>query len=123
MDGRRQRLYELKAQVLGAVSHPLRLAIVDCLAERRRCVCEIAEWVGAQRSNVSRHLAVLLGAGIVSCRKEGLNVIYSLRTPCLVQYLSCVTDVLRERLAEETAALAARTPDEGNDRPGGADTQ
>lgn len=106
MNAEDMKLYELKAQVLAAAGHPIRLAIIDFLKDGEQCVCDIAEHVGAQRSNVSRHLAVLLKAGIVSHRKESLKMIYSLRTPCILEFMQCVTDVLREQASETAAVLA-----------------
>ena len=97
MDQDTRELYELKAGVLQAIAHPLRLGVLDVLRRGERCVCEIAERVGAKRSNVSRHLAVMLSAGVLSSRKEGLQVFYSLRTPCILDFLKCVARVLRER--------------------------
>jgi len=105
MDQDTRELYELKASVLQAIAHPLRLAIVDVLRGSEKCVCEITERVGAGRSNVSRHLAVMLNAGILSSRKEGLQVFYSLRTPCVLDFLKCVARVLRERRDRTTALL------------------
>ena len=75
-----KRLYELEAEVLAAAGHPIRLAIVEFLTGGEECVCDIAAHVGAERSNVSRHLAVLLRAGICEHRKDGLRMMYSLKT-------------------------------------------
>ena len=98
MDVAEKRLYELKAEIIQSVAHPLRLAIIDFLGHGEQCVCDISQQVGAERSNVSRHLAVLLNAGVVECRKEGLKVIYSLKTPCILNFFSCVTEVLRHKM-------------------------
>ena len=105
MDRDRSKLYELKAEVLAALAQPVRLAIVDALRDGELCVCDIAEAVGAQRSNVSRHLGVMLKAGVLSARKDGLKVIYKLRTPCVLQFTACVEGVLREKLEADTAVL------------------
>ena len=105
MDKQTKKLYELKAEVIRAIAHPIRLQIVDYLADGEQCVCDIARHVGAERSNVSRHLAVMLNAGIVDCRKDGLRVIYSLRTPCVANFLDCVTNVLREQLEAQKELL------------------
>lgn len=100
-----KRLYELKAEVLQAVAHPIRLAIAEFLRDGERCVCDIAVHVGAKQSNVSRHLALMLQAGVVEYRKEGLKVMYALRTPCVLKFLSCITDVVRRRVESESALL------------------
>ncbi|MCD6304421.1 MAG: winged helix-turn-helix transcriptional regulator [Planctomycetes bacterium] len=100
-----KKLYEMKAQVIAAAGHPIRLAIIDYLKDGEQCVCDIAEHVGAERSNVSRHLAVLLKAGMVSQRKEGLKMMYSLRTPCVLDFTACVVGVLRKQATEASAVL------------------
>jgi len=100
-----RRLYEMKAEVLHALAHPIRLAIAETLRDGERCVCEIAQAVGAERSNVSRHLAVMVKSGLLTSRKEGLMVYYALRCPCILEFFSCVETVLRDRLSETRATL------------------
>lgn len=104
MDADQKRMYRLKAEVIAAAGNPIRLAIIDLLKDGEQCVCDIAEHVEAQRSNVSRHLGVLLKAGIVDQRKEGLKMIYSLKTPCILNFMRCVEGVLREQ-ANDAAGL------------------
>ncbi len=86
--------YKQRAQVLKALGHPSRLAMVEALLEGERCVCELQELVGSDMSTVSRHLSVLRNAGLVDDRKEGLKVFYSLRLPCVAHFLECVDEVL-----------------------------
>ena len=105
MDAEIKRLYRLKADVIAATGHPIRLAIVDFLKDGEQCVCDIAEHVDAQRSNVSRHLGVLLKAGVVEQRKDGLRMMYSLKTPCILNFMKCVEGVLRERARDASLLL------------------
>ena len=107
MDKQTRTLYERKAQIIQAVGQPIRLAILDFLKDGEQCVCDIARAVDAERSNVSRHLGVLLNAGILACRKDGLKMIYSLRTPCILDFFSCVADVLTPP-RKERARVAGR---------------
>ena len=97
--------FQLQADFVQAIAHPIRLAVVDVLRDGEVCVCEIAGLVGAERSNVSRHLAVMLRAGILKTRKEGLNVYYSLRTPCVLEFLSCAAQAVGQCLAEDVQTL------------------
>jgi ArsR family transcriptional regulator len=108
MDRETQRLFRLQAEVIQAAGHPIRLAIIDCLKDGEQCVCDIAERVGAKRANVSRHLSLMLSAGIVDCRKDGLRAMYRLRTSCILNFIKCVTQVLKERLESEAALLERR---------------
>jgi len=105
MDEDTRKFYEMKAEILQAMGHPIRLAIIEFLTQREQCVCDIIEHVGAQRSNVSRHLSVMLKAGILECHKEGLKMIYTLRTRCVIDFLACVDQALQARMESEVAIL------------------
>lgn len=105
MDPTTRKLYRMKADVLSALAHPVRLAVVDLLSQGEQCVCDIAGRVGAERSNVSRHLALMVRAGVLEHRKEGLRMIYRLRTPCVMGFLTCVTAMLKEQAAANRAVL------------------
>ncbi len=105
MDSGKRQLYRLKAQVLKAMAHPLRLAIMDLLADGEVCVCHIADAVEAERSNVSRHLAKMEQAGIITSQKRGLMVFYSLRVPCVMNFFGCVEKVLRSQARQNAKVL------------------
>ena len=100
------RVYRMKAEIIKAIAHPIRLAVLDSVQAGEKCVCDIAEEVGAERSNVSRHLSVLVKAGVLSCRKDGLNVFYKLRCACVLDFLECATRVLKQNVDEEVRILA-----------------
>lgn len=99
--------YEMQAQVITAMAHPIRLAIVDLLKDGEVCVCEIADRISVERSNTSRHLALMFKAGVVKTRKEGLQVFYSLQMPCMLNLLECATKTLEHNLKRQTKALAS----------------
>lgn len=98
-------MFEKQAEVIKAMGHPLRIAIADFLENGEQCVCDIAEHIGSERSNVSRHLSVMVGAGLLEHRKEGLKVIYSLKCPCILDFLSCVTGVLKQQVKDNKKLL------------------
>ncbi len=102
-----QRLYKFKADVIAAMGNPIRLAAIDFLRDGEQCVCDISDHIGAQRSNVSRHLAILLNAGVVDHRKDGLKMMYSLKTPCILNFLKCVEGVLTEKAKDAASILKA----------------
>ena len=99
------RRHEFQAQVFQALAHPIRVAVVELLRDGEVCVCDIAAQIGAERSNVSRHLAVMQRAGVLSCRRDGLQVLYRLRTPCILEFLSCATRVARQNVEEDARAF------------------
>ena len=82
-----QAQYEARAKIIKAMAHPTRLFIVDELARNgERCVCELTEMVGVDMSTVSRHLAMLKGAGIVEDEHRGAQVYYRLRVRCVLNF-------------------------------------
>jgi ArsR family transcriptional regulator len=100
-----QALYDARAKVLKALAHPTRLYMVDRLAQRECCVCELQELVGADMSTVSKHLSVLKAAGVVTDDKRGKQVWYRLRVPCILNFFGCVEEVLRQDAADRHALV------------------
>ena len=100
--------YKGRARVFKALAHPTRLYIVDRLAVREHCVCELTEMIGADTSTVSKHLSILRNAGVVSDQKRGTSVYYRLRVPCIISFFGCVENVLKQ-VAEESLKMAGQS--------------
>jgi DNA-binding transcriptional ArsR family regulator len=95
MNAKTQARYEARAKIIKAMAHPARLFILDELSRNaERCVCELTEMIGSDMSTVSRHLAVLKGAGLVEDEKRGQMVFYRLRVKCILDFFDCVESVL-----------------------------
>ena len=107
LSNRKQLLFEKQAEIAKAIAHPFRIAIINFLQDGEQCVCDIAEHIGAERSNVSRHLSVMVNAGLLEYRKEGLKVIYKLKCKCILEFFSCVTDVLKQQVRDNEKLLKA----------------
>ena len=100
-------LYEKQAVIAKAIAHPVRVASLEFVAGGEQCVCDIAEAVGTERSNLSKHLSVMVNAGVLASRKDGLKVMYRVKTPCVVKFLDCLKDCLKEQAAEQRKMLDA----------------
>ena len=105
MDENKRVLFEKQAEVVKSIAHPLRIAVLDFLKDGEQCVCDIADFINAERSNVSRHLSVMVASGILESRKDGLKMIYRLKTPCILNFISCVTEVLAEQIRGDLLLL------------------
>ncbi|HAL44853.1 MAG: hypothetical protein A2Y12_19880 [Planctomycetes bacterium GWF2_42_9] len=103
----KKMVYEKQAEILKALAHPVRVSILDFLKDGEQCVCDIAEFVGSERSNVSKHLSILVSCGILECRKEGLNMIYSLKAKCILGFFDCITTCLKQQANENIKLLKA----------------
>ena len=108
IDKTKARLFERQAKIAKAVAHPLRIAVIDFLQDGEKCVCELRELVGSDMSTVSKHLAVLRDAGIVEDRRDGQNIYYRLRVPCILRFFDCVEAVMREDVRTRGSLGSAR---------------
>jgi ArsR family transcriptional regulator len=81
------RKLELKAKVFQVFSDPNRLRILGLLREKGYNVSEIMERLNLKQSTVSQHLRLLRDCGVVTTRKEGREIIYSIRDEKVVEML------------------------------------
>ena len=93
------------ADVLKAMADPTRLKILHSLHQGERCVSEILEKVGGSQANVSKHLSVLKRAGLVDCRRAGLNVYYRIIDEGVFTICRNVCDSLESRIDREHQAI------------------
>jgi hypothetical protein len=47
----------------------------------------------------------MINSGILTSRKEGLKVFYKIKTPCVLKFLDCLTDCLKEQMTEQQQLL------------------
>ena len=102
-----RKFLEAQARIFKALGHPSRLIMADALTRGPMCVAELQRLVGADMSTVSRHLAVLKAADIVTDEKRGLHVYYRLKLACLGQFLTATSATLDKQSQERQAQLAA----------------
>lgn len=100
-----RELYENQADIAKAVAHPLRVAVIEYLKDGEQCVCDIADAVESERSNLSKHLSIMTSAGILESRKDGLKVMYQIKTPCVLTFLDCLKACLKEQMLEQQKML------------------
>lgn len=100
-------LHELHARVCKAIADPKRLLIINELRDKEMTVGELCDALGFTQSNASQHLAILRERGVVSARRSGLNVHYSLRGQKVVQAVDLLRQFLTEDLAERGALAEA----------------
>lgn len=100
-------LVEYRAEILKALAQPTRLKILDFLRDGERCVCEIFPAIGEEQSNTSRHLNVMLAAGVLSRRKDGLKIYYAIKHPEILQVVDIITAVVKSEISGRHQLLEA----------------
>jgi DNA-binding transcriptional ArsR family regulator len=92
-----REVFRKQAKLLRVLASESRLMIVDRLNRGECTVGELTDLVGSDVSTISKHLALLRAHGIVEDRRAGNLVYYRLLTPCVCNFFTCATQVLKER--------------------------
>ncbi|HEX5086378.1 MAG TPA: metalloregulator ArsR/SmtB family transcription factor [Nocardioides sp.] len=99
-------LHQVKAEFFKTLSHPVRIRVLELLSEREHSVGELLGRIEVEASNLSQQLAVLRRAGLVSTRKEGSTVHYSLVSPQIAELMAVARSILTSVLSERVDVLA-----------------
>lgn len=98
-------LQRFKADFFKALSHPLRIRILELLSEGDKNVNELQTLIGSEGSAVSQQLAVLRSKNIVLGTKDGNKVTYSLRDPMLIELLTVAKHIFNNHLIDTISML------------------
>jgi len=82
---------ELAASKLRAISHPMRIAIIELLSKNpRMSVTEIYEELNIEQATASHHLNILKNKRILISKREGKKIYYELRNTVLTEIIECI---------------------------------
>lgn len=84
---------ERAAYVLKAVAHPTRINIIDLLDQQKELsVSELSELLDCEQSLLSHHLTNMRDKGLLSVRRDGKNMFYSLTDKTITKIIACIND-------------------------------
>jgi ArsR family transcriptional regulator len=107
MNANKER-FVLQAEFCKAMTHPVRLEIIERLMGRPSTVQSLSKAVGVSQSNLSQHLAVLRTHGLVRADRAGNGVVYSLANPKIVAACGLVREILMENLGRRANLVHTR---------------
>ena len=93
-------IFKVKADFLKALAHSSRLSIIEYLKSREAPVGQMVKDLGMEQSGLSKHLAILRQAGILSSRHEGSNVFYAIKDRDIFNVLRPINQILKKKLVE-----------------------
>lgn len=96
---------QFKADFFKALAHPLRIRILEVLADGEKSVNEIQTLVGSEGSAVSQQLSILRGKNIVQGTKNGNKVNYSLCDPMTLELLRVARQIFNNHLVDTISML------------------
>ncbi|NPE07958.1 MAG: winged helix-turn-helix transcriptional regulator [Asgard group archaeon] len=91
----------IKTKFFKALADPIRLEIIDFLANGEKCVCEIVEQLTIIQPLVSRHLRILRESGIVTDRRDGTKKMYKLSNKKIKELIDLLDHNLLEELSQK----------------------
>jgi ArsR family transcriptional regulator len=97
-DAPAEDLQVFKAGFFRALAHPVRIRILEVLVKGDRSVQELQQALGLEQPLVSQQLAVLRASNIVSGRKEGMSVRYTVRDPLIGALLDTARQIFNNHL-------------------------
>jgi len=102
-------IYELQSEICLALANPKRLQILNLLKNGEMSAGEMVKAMKIPKANLSQHLSVLKQKGLVSSRREGTSIYYSITHPQITDACSIMRSVLMEALEnQETLARQVR---------------
>ncbi len=97
-----KKLFEMQAELCKTLANAKRLEILEILKTQKEIsVNSLAEQLEIPKANTSQHLALLRKAGVVTTRKEGINVFYRLRSTKISDACALTRQILLERLEDQ----------------------
>ena len=90
------------------MAHPKRMKIIVALESGEKSVTELAKLTGLPQANASQHLALLRQLGLLSTRRDGTRVIYSISDHRIIEACGLVRSCLEERLRKSQVVLAVQ---------------
>lgn len=94
-------LYQAKAEFFRTLGHPVRIRVLELLSARDHAVHELLEEIAVEASNLSQQLAVLRRSGLVTQRREGGEVLYTLAAPQVPDLLLAARRILGGLLSDQ----------------------
>ena len=96
---------DLKAEILVALAHPNRIRILELLRKDIMCNCELAPALELEQSNLSRHLKILVQAGVLNSWKDGLRVNFKVSDERIFKILEVAAAIARLETEKKAEAL------------------
>lgn len=95
------------AEYFSVLSEPMRLRILNLLRDGEKCVQDLVEATETSQANVSKHLKVMLQAGILARRSEGTSAFYSVADGLSFELCNLVCDRIATRIEQQAKHFRA----------------
>jgi DNA-binding transcriptional ArsR family regulator len=102
-----QEVVQQVAEYFSVLGEPMRLKILNVLRDGEKCVQDLVEATQTSQANVSKHLKVMMQAGILSRRTEGTLAYYRVEDELIFELCNLVCDRLASRIEQQARHFRA----------------
>jgi ArsR family transcriptional regulator len=110
-------IYQSQTQLFKVLMHPTRLAILDELRSGEQCVCHMEAKFGLRQAYISQHLMQMRDAGLVTDRRDGWNVFYSVSKPEIYQVIDAMNIVTHTKNTETSGTIQSNARSSAEQHP------
>jgi len=101
-----ESIYKLQADICKIFANDKRLEIINLLKDREMSNSELMQKTGLPKVNISQHMNVLKSKGVVTARREGIQIYYSIANPKIIQACTLMREVLLDQIVEKEKMVA-----------------
>jgi ArsR family transcriptional regulator len=95
-----RKIFEMQCQICKSMAHPVRLEIVELLNKHVMSAAALLDELETSKANLSKHMAILMQAGIVDATRDGRQVSYRLSHPQIHEACVIMRSILYQRLKQ-----------------------
>ncbi len=96
-----QEVIQQVSEYFSVLGEPMRLRLLNLLRDGEKCVQDLVEATDTSQANVSKHLKVMLQAGILTRRTEGTSAYYQVADELIFQLCNLVCDRIADRIEQQ----------------------
>jgi len=100
-----EEIYEIQAEFCKGLAHPKRILILNLLKRGELSVSELVKMTGIPQANLSQHLGFLRQQGVLTARREGMNIYYSIADKRIIEACDLIREIINERIRRAHSLL------------------
>ncbi len=98
-------LYVVQAEFCKGLAHPKRILILNLLKHEELSVSDLVNMTGIPQSNLSQHLAFLRQQGLLTARRSGMNIYYSVKDKRIIEACDLIREIITEKIKRTQSLL------------------
>ncbi len=100
-----EEIYEIQAEFCKGLAHPKRILILNLLKHGELSVSELVKMSGIPQANLSQHLGFLRQQGVLTARRAGMNIYYSIADKRIIEACDLIREIINDRIRRAQSLL------------------